>query len=342
MKNKTRFLIIIFLVAALAGPSSAQMKKVGQTGMTYLAVSLGARESAMADASVAAVEGVQGIFYNPGALTELHGFGLAFNQVKWIADTDLYGVGVAYSSQRFGAIGLDLVYMNYGSIIGTQRVDRSIDPRGFAVTGALNVDEYAVGVIYAYPVSDRFSFGGKIKFVHEDLGDAAIAVSVIDPENNLFAYETRNWAISHWGFDFGARYKVGYKDLVFAVAFQNYSSDMKYWTEEFTMPLTLRMGLAMDLARVFWPNSDKIVLNTSIDALHPNDYTERLHLGAEFVYADMFALRGGYKFNYDVENFSFGLGFKFSVSGHEAGIDYAYTNAEYFEHIDRFSMHFSF
>ena len=342
MKMTNRIFSACLWIAIMSATGLADMKKVAQSGMTFLAVSLGARESAMADASVAAVEGVQGLMHNPGAITELSGFGLTFNQVKWIADTDIYGVGIAYGSKRFGTLGLDVVYMDYGTIIGTQRVDKSINSRGFAITGGLNVDEYAVGLAYAYPVSDRFSFGAKVKYIHEDLGTAPIAVTVIDPENSLFGYETREWALNHWGFDFGARYKIGFRNLVFAVAFQNYSTDMKYWAEEFTLPLVLRMGLAMDLAKIFWPENETIAFNTAVDALHPNDYTERVHLGAEFVYLNMFSLRGGYKFNYDVENFSFGLGFKFDLSGYTASIDYAYTNAEYFGHIDRFSMRFAF
>ena len=342
MKMTYKIFAACLWIAITSATGLADMKKVAQSGMTYLAVSLGARESAMADASVAAVQGVQGLMHNPSAMTELSGFGVTFNQVKWIADTDIYSVGLAYHTKRWGAFGVDLVYMDYGTIVGTQRVDKSINTRGFMLTGNLNVDEYAVGFGYAYQVNDKFSFGTKIKYIHEDLGTAPIAVSVTDPAKNIFEYESREWALNHWGFDFGARYKIGFRDLVFAVAFQNYSTDLKYWAEEFTLPLVLRMGLAMDVAKIFWPENDTIALNMAVDALHPNDYTERLNIGGEFIYLDMFSLRGGYKFNYDVENYSFGLGFKFALSGYAASIDYAYTNAEYFGHIDRFSMRFAF
>ena len=68
--------------------------------------------------------------------------------------------------------------MDYGDIIGTQRVDASVNERGFIVTGNINVEEYAVGVAYAYQINEKFSFGGKVKFVRENLGDAPIAVGV--------------------------------------------------------------------------------------------------------------------------------------------------------------------
>ncbi len=340
MKLKFTIVAIIFTLF-LQSNIFAQQKKAGQSGMTYLAISLGARESAMGNASVASVSGTQGIFYNPGSLTELQGFGLVMNHVSWIADTRVYGFGVAYGMDGYGTIGVDLVYMDYGEIIGTQRVDKSVNERGFIFTGDLNISDYAVGLAYAYPVNDLFSFGVKYKFIHENLGNADIVVKEDPPLSGNYEYETREWQINHWGFDFGAYYKVGYKDLVVGVAFQNYSSDMKYWTEVFQLPLVLRMGMAMDLAKVMWADQSDIEINTTFDVLHPIDYTERVHVGTELVYSKMFALRAGYKFNYDVEDFSFGVGIKFDFEGYKGSFDYSYTNAEYFDSINRFSLNFA-
>jgi hypothetical protein len=341
MKLKFSMVTIVFTLFLFQSIDFAQQKKAGQSGMTYLAISLGARESAMGNASVASVSGTQGLFYNPGTLTELQGFGFVMNHVSWIADTRVYGFGAAYGMDDYGTIGVDLVYMDYGKIVGTQRVDKSVNERGFIFTGDLSISDYAVGLAYAYPVNDLFSFGVKYKFIHENLGNASIAVKEIDKENGIYEHETREWQINHWGFDFGAYYKVGFKDLVIGVAFQNYSSDMKYWTEVFQLPLVLRMGMAMDLAKVFWTDQSDFEINTTFDVLHPIDYTERLHVGTELVYRKMVALRAGYKFNYDVEDFSFGLGVKFNLQGYEGSFDYSYTHANYFDSINRLSLSFS-
>jgi len=341
MKLKFFFVTIIMLLFCVQSINYSQQKKVGQSGMTYLAISLGARESAMGNASTASVKGIQGLFYNPATLTQLNGFGFALNHVSWIADTRVYGFGAAYGMDSYGTIGIDLVYMDYGQIIGTKRVDKSVNDRGFILTGDLSVSDYAVGIAYAYPVNDVFSFGVKYKFVHENLGTAAIAVKEIDKENGLYEYETKDWKLNHWGFDFGGYYKLGFKDLVLGVAFQNFSTDMKYWTEVFQLPLVLKMGMAMDLAKVFLPDQNDIELNTSFDVLHPIDYTERVHVGTELVYAKMFALRAGYKFNYDVEDFSFGVGVKFDLQGYKGSFDYGYTHANYFGSVNRLSLNFS-
>ncbi|MFZ1291622.1 MAG: PorV/PorQ family protein [Melioribacteraceae bacterium] len=338
---KLKYFILLIFLLVFTQSIFSQKKKAGQSGMTYLAISLGARESAMGNASVASVDGTQGLFYNPAVLTNIDGFGFSMNHVSWIADTRLYGFGAAYDLDDYGAIGVDLVYMDYGKIVGTQRVDKSVNERGFIITGDLSISDYAVGLAYAYPVNDVFSFGVKYKFIHENLGNADIAIKEIDKENGIYEYDTREWQINHWGFDFGGYYKVGYKDLAVGVAFQNFSTDMKYWTEVFQLPLVLRMGLSMDLAQLLMENQSDFKINTAIDVLHPIDYTERVHIGTELVYKEIFALRSGYKFNYDIEDFSFGIGIKFNFQGYEGCFDYSYTHAQFFESINRFSINFN-
>ena len=54
------------------------------------------------------------------------------------------------------------------------------------------------------------------------------------------------------------------------------------------------------------------------------------------------ALRAGYQFNHDVENFSAGFGLMFNFQGVGGSLDYAYTNAEYFDNVNRFSLGFHF
>ena len=344
MKIKSVFLIIVAVLLSFQSNNYAQMKKVAQSGMTYLSISLGARESAMGNASVASTSSMQGLFYNPGALTGLQDYGIVINHVSWLADTQLYGFGAAYSLGQYGTVGLDMVYMDYGEIIGTKSVDKSVNERGFIITGNLDIKDYAVGLTYAFPVNDLFSFGVKIKYIHEDLGSVPIAVSEYQDTSGVKQYVRTNkeWQINNWGFDFGALYKVGYKDLVLGVAFQNYSNDMKYFTEHFQLPLVLRMGLAMDVLKIWNDNGDDFELNTSVDLLHPIDYTERVHIGTELGFKKMFFLRAGYKFNYDVEDFSFGLGFNFDSGGIGATLDYAYTHVKFFNSVNRLSLNFTF
>ncbi|MBC8183730.1 PorV/PorQ family protein [candidate division KSB1 bacterium] len=344
-KGIISILLALMSTATFTSDLFAFKKKVAQSGMTYLAVSLGARESAMGDASVAAVRGIQGCFYNPAVLADIKGTEGCINQVNWLVDTKLYGMAAAQSLGNLGTIGFDLVYMDYGQIVGTKRVDKSVNDRGFITTGDINVQEFAVGVSYSRRISDKFAFGMKVKCIHEDLGKAAIVVKEITDDETgeiIKIREDKNWKLNHWGMDFGTIYHTGFKSLAFAMFMQNFSTDMKYWYEEFQLPMSLRLGMSMDMTDFFMEDNENLAVNFAIDAINPNDYTERIHIGTEVVCLKRFALRTGYKFNHDVESFTFGMGINFEIAGCSAVLDYGFTRANYFKDINRFSVHFSF
>jgi hypothetical protein len=332
-------LVAVFLVTGLVPNQAwALKKKVAQSGMTYLAISTSARMSAMGDASVATVNGIEGVFYNPATLADVKTLAGVMNQVNWLVDTKLYSLALGGKMGRWGSLALDLVYMDYGKFVGTQPVDVSVNPRGFIFTGDFTVEDYSVGLSYGYRMSDRFAFGFKVKHIHEDLGDAAIVQIVRTDTVGI----KKNWNLNHWGMDFGTIYYTGFKSLAFAMSLRNFSTDMKYWYEEFQLPICLRMGISMDLADFFMPQTDDYQFNVALDATHPNDYLERVHIGAEAVYLKRYALRGGYQFNHDVENFSLGFGLKHEIGGVSTIIDYSFTNADYFDNINRFTIQFAF
>ena len=319
-------------------------KKVAQSGMGYLAISMGARESAMGDAGTAITKGIQGMWHNPSVIADIDRFAVSVQQVNWMVDTKLYGFAAAYSLGNWGTVAMDLTYMDFGEIMGTKRVDKSVNYRGFELTGDIGVEDYAIGFAYARRMSDKFTLGFKVKRLHESLGNARYVYKRENEgtDEQIDSYKNKKWAMNDWGLDIGTVYDVGWKSLKVAMTMQNFSRDLKYWYEEFTTPMALRFGLAMDIAEVFLPNSEEFNFNLAVDAIHPNDYTERVHLGGELLYLNRFALRAGYKFNHDVENFTFGLGVNFAMAGLSAVVDYAFTSADYFQDINRFSIQFYF
>ena len=82
-------------------------------------------------------------------------------------------------------------------------------------------------------------------------------------------------------------------------------------------------------------------LTLSLDAVHPRDYTERMHFGLEYSFKNMFFLRGGFKTNYDEENFSVGTGFSYPIGNFKLALDYAYVNFTNFDAVHMFSFDFN-
>jgi hypothetical protein len=323
----------------------AEKKRLGQSGVTYLAISVCARESGMGDAGTATVQGINGMWHNPSVLADVEGLKISLNHVHWLVDTRLSGAALAYTIKNWGTFALDLTYMDYGEVMGTKAVDRSIDPRGYILTGDLGIKDYAIGFAYSRRINEKFSFGLKIKRIHENLGTASYVTDEYqDPESGewIRTRDEKEWKLNDWGLDFGTVYNVGWKGLTVAMVMQNLSRDLKYFYEEFQLPLTLKMGIAMDMAQLFLPTEKDIRMLIAVDAIRPIDYSERIHIGSEFILKNIFALRAGYKFNHDVESLTLGIGVNFELAGIPFTIDYAYTKADYFKDVNRFSFNVNF
>jgi hypothetical protein len=105
----------------------------------------------------------------------------------------------------------------------------------------------------------------------------------------------------------------------------------------YDLPLDFRIGLAYD-----FNISPAGRLTAALDATHPNDYSERVHLGTEYSWDDMVFLRCGYITNAEEMGFSAGCGFNLKTSVGSGSIDYAYTDFGVFKAVHRFGVSMSF
>ena len=91
---------------------------------------------------------------------------------------------------------------------------------------------------------------------------------------------------------------------------------------------------------------DQLAINTirclSIDAIHSNDYAERLNMGLEYIFFNMVSIRSGYKFNYDEGNITVGIGLNYKISDMRFLFDYAYVKHDYLDSPHRFTLTMAF
>ena len=111
--------------------------------------------------------------------------------------------------------------------------------------------------------------------------------------------------------------------------------------QRWPLPLVFRVGLAMDF---FKTNNN--LLTIAVDAIHPNDNPERVNIGAEYVWKNLFSIRSGYKSLFAPgieEGFSFGGGLKLRLPGiTNLSIDYAYSDYGRLDNVQRFSLSLQF
>jgi hypothetical protein len=343
--------LLIAGILVMAVPGHAEMKKVAQSGLQFLKIGVGSQMAAQGEAGIAKVDDINALFWNPAGLALMQENQFLFTYNRWIADIKQSAVAVGLNLGRWGNFGLSCVYMDYGEFYPTVRNpdDQSLTlDAGFLEPGNVTGSDYfldtdfkpldvAVGIAYARQFTDRFWMGWHVRLVHENLGKGYIQRTDFDGDPLEAAKIVEN-KLTNIATDFGVVYKPGVGGIRFAMAFQNFGPEMKYQHEEFPLPVTFRVGLTSDLSEAFHWKNPRHNLILSLDTIKPNDYTQRVHAGAEYIYHRILLLRGGYKFNYDSESFAAGFGLRYHVQNVWWSFDASYTRTDRFTSPLRFSI----
>ncbi len=329
-------LLIFVIILGLTGVAWADQAKVGSAGAQFLKIGVGSKYQAMGEASVAAANDVYAMYWNPAGLVEVENWAIGFTNVNYLLDIDLNYVGMAKYFEDVGTFGASVTVLSAGD----QEITTIEEQDGTGAT--YEVTSYAIGLSYARQLTNRFAFGGTVKYVGEKIGEV----------------DSRGVA-----FDFGTLLYSGFQSLRVGMSITNMGSDMKFTgnalrvayddregenvnspieaeltTNPYHLPLAFRVGVAYDVE--FGPKS---MVTLSSEFKHPNDNEQKGSLGAEFSYAEQFFLRGGYKINYDEETFSLGGGLVTKLTGDtKLFVDYAWQDFGRLESTQRFSVGFTF
>ncbi len=319
------FSIILIFTLEIDAQVDRKITKVGTTAGQFLKIGAGARALGMGNAYTAVSDDIFASYWNPAGMANSAGFGqVAFNHSEWLADIDY-----DYAAGGMNLGGMGTAYLTLTSLRVPEEKVRTEDyPEGDG--RYWDASALAVGLGYAKKLTDRFSIGFNFKYIQE---------SIWNSNSNGFAL------------DVGTYYVTPFNDLVIGASISNFGSKLKlegrdvqlnidpdgngstgpnnipgtYETNEYDIPLTFRIGLAMDVVKTRY-----FRLKTAVDASHPNDNTEYLNAGAEFSYNDLLFLRGGYKslFLDDSEQgLTLGAGIKYELSlGNFIQINYAYAD----------------
>lgn len=335
MKKHIHISIAAILILSIGLGVAAENKKLAQTGFQFLSVVSDARASAMAEAMTSLETGSSALFFNPAGMANMTGMiDIAASDNQWIADIrhNAFSLALSPANGEYGVIGFSLQTVDYGDFYGT-RVDKTTD-LGYVDTEIFQLTAMAAGVGYAKRLTDRFSVGGQIRWVKQDLGKSVIPV--ISTELDTTEGEVSN-ELTPMAFDFGTQFKTGFKSLVFGMSVRNFSKEIKYVEEGFQLPLVFNLGISMNVLDFLEETPFEQSLIVSIDASHYRSHPEQIKIGLDYQLMNMLSVRGGYISNNDESGLSFGVGVnKFGI-----GLDYAYTPFGVFDKVQRMSARFS-
>ncbi|WP_337866542.1 PorV/PorQ family protein [Ignavibacterium sp.] len=336
MKKIILLLVVSLMISSFNQSNAQERKKLAQTGMKFLSVSLDPRASALSDAMTTVQNNSASMLYNPSAMAEMNRLvDYSFGTTRWIADINyIYGTAALnLFDGQYGVLGLSLVAVDYGEFNGTIVANND---DGYIDVGTYKPTAIALGIGYAKSLSQKFSVGGNIRFVRQSMG-----TSVVTLDANGYAV-TREHKAEVLSFDFGMLYHTGFKSLDFGMSIRNFSKEIKYIDESFQLPLTFKIGLSMNLIDLTEFDRGMHSLLLSVDASHPRDYPEQVSFGMEYTFLNTFSIRGGYTFPTDEQEFSAGVGFKQKLADVNFAIDYSYTPFGIFDNVHRVSINIGY
>lgn len=328
--KKLILLFIIFYSAIFA-----QNPNLGTAGAQFLQLQVGARGSSMGGAIIGLTNDASSVFWNPAGLTSVKSVDAHFSYMDWFKLFDFNAAAIALNAGDAGVFAAHLI------VFSTDKMEITTEENPNGTGRFFDAQDLAFGVSYARLLTDRFSIGLSAKYIYQ-----------------------RIWNETAEGiaFDIGTQYKLDFQNLTIAMSMTNFGGDLQYEgpdlsvtydkdpnfpltrltpakleTEGYPLPLNFQVGIGFDIFSM-----DFIKMRGAVDAVHPNDNSERVHVGTEFAFFDRLFIRGGYKYNYDDEDFTFGAGANLPFSSSVISFDYGYSVYDILPSVHRISLGVSF
>ncbi len=335
-----KLIILIISFSLMTGFSmyAQEVSKVGTTVAPLLRIDVGSRAVGMGGAFTAIANDISAMYWNPGGVARITNAEAMFCNTRWIADVNFNYAAFAINLRNLGVIGLNATFLTMDEM---ERTTIS-DPEG--ETGEkFNAGSYAFGLCYARNLTDRFSIGFNFKYITENIYHSSAHGIALDV-GTLFDTQFNGLKIGMSISNYGTKMQMDGRDMLIqadvdpTVSGNNPDINSYLETDKFDLPLMFRVGVAMDLLKGA-ANSNFIL---SVDALHPNNDVESVNVGGEYVFNNMFALRGGYKSLFNdasEEGLSFGAGVNYRLfSKTTIKIDYAYQDFGVLKEVQLFTI----
>ena len=305
-----KFAAHIVLVLMLALPASAQelfpeaeevlnpegRSKIKPSTFNFLKTTTHARIAGMGDAFTAVSTGMDGIVWNPAGLTKVDRFGYSFGYTQWLVDSRFVTGAMAYNTGQWGVIGLSFVSFALPDMVETT----TQQPDGTGNT--VDSGDLAVGVVYAYQLTDKLSAAASLRFVQSVLGPETLSAISVNVSSLMY---------------------TGFRSLRIGMNMKNLGGEQEIVSEKSEMPLVFHTGIAME---VFGNLGDPVSLTGSFEGAFFTDREQRWNLGGELWIQNWVARRAGYKFKYDAETWSVGGGLKGTFGSRSIALDVSYSN----------------
>lgn len=322
--------------------------RVGTTAAEFLGVGYGPAGVAMGDAYVSMAQDISSTYWNPAGLAFMNQTEVMFAYQPWIADINTYYSAAGLTLPTVGSLAIGVLGVNYGEMEVTT-VDMQTG------TGELfSAGDYAFTLSYGRRLASWFGFGATAKYVRSSIWHTAASAMAVDlgvliqtPFFSTSGDEEKGLRIGMSLSNYGTRMKYGGIDLLNSVDLLpdeagNYKDTKVYYAaDEWELPLIFRVGVSVLPIATY-----RHELALSVDALHVNNNSESVNVGAEYKLnapgMGKFFLRGGYRALFLVDSEfgpTAGVGFQLILPGKTAvQVDYTYRDIGLLGYVNTFGV----
>ena len=342
MKNKFFNTIIILLSI-----SHSLIGGQGSAGAKFLQINTTTRGSANAGTLVARPGLIDALSYNPATTATLTGSNFVIHHTNYFVGMSFDYMSFTYNVPSFGTVSMGLLGLLSGDIEETTE----LQPLGTGRTFTAN--DFAGFVSFARSMTDKFSGGGTIKYVIQNI-DKLTASGI--------------------AFDMGAIYKVGlFYDMTIGFSIKNFGGDMKYsgenlqqkiklsdnifeeedvrievTSENYSLPISFDLGSSLTIPI---RTNDQLIPSLAIHNIA--DQAEFLSLGMEYNFGELMYFVIGHgnlngmfnneaseiELNGNMRGFTGGFGINLRpVFNTKSWISYSFEDHKYFEPIHSFEV----
>lgn len=304
----------LFILLGLTMTSLAQSQilpnyggqRAGLSALTFLKNDMNPVSAGMAGSSVAFPQGQLGANSNPASVSTLDEMGIGLSHM-------VIGAGIQQSFLQFskplkGDNAFAFTVNNLSS--GAMKVRTEFQPDG---TGQyFYAGNTAIGAFYGQQLNSNFHLGVGVHYIYEQFAQYVNHTAVVD---------------------IGFLYKTDVRDLVFAVAIQNFGGNSSLAGSFMPVdlnrnqvdlsnsisPTVFKMGFSLT---AYEEGKNKITASGQLN--NPNDNSENLRLGFAYDYTDLVQVYTGVRLGVKQQPFpTMGMGYKLRFKNKYFRIQYA-------------------
>ncbi len=280
-----RFVILVLIFTSIILAQSA-----GSAGLSFLKNGSGARNIALGDLGVVGNYNISSVYYNPAVIGKLESSQIIFNHQQSMQD-----VTSDYFSGNAELLGIPLAL----SVNTTSVSDIEVRTGPGIASSTFNAQYSFASLSTGFNFDENIFFGATVRLLYESLlSDDATG----------------------YGFDFGGIYTNFIDGFDLGISIRNLGTMDELRNEATELPADLRIGVSH--SRELQSIDSKLLLVGGIQKYTATDDTH-IHAGAEILFRDFIALRGGYISGYESKGITAGFGVIWS------GLNFDYAYAPY-------------